>query len=386
MALFSLFATRPAAARALRVGVTVGSLIGTALLAGCKRAEPPPPEPRTVVAATVTPASAATSRLPAVVQARFSTPLSFRVGGLLIERRVYVGDTVKRQKVLARLDDTDARKNAAASRAAADAAQHRLVFAQAQRVRDAAQAKEALISTLQMEQTDDAYATARSQYEQSRQQAALSDDQLRYQTLIADHDGVITEERADTGQVVSAGQAVFTLAWSGPRDAVADVAENQLAGLRVGDPAKVSIAALPGKTFDAKVREIAPAADAQSRTFRVKLAFDHDDPAIKLGMTADVLLQAQASTNAENADGSTGPRVSIPATALFHKGQDTAVWVIDAASGAVSLRPVSVASFGERSIIVSKGLASGEHVVAQGVHAVTEGEKVRTVAAIGTRP
>jgi RND family efflux transporter MFP subunit len=355
----------------------------TIALAACQKAAPPAPEPRTVVAFTVIPARPAVSRLAAVVQARFTTPLAFRVGGLLVERRVYVGDTVKRGQALARLDDADARKNATAAQAAAQAAAHRLSFAQAQRVRDDAQAKEDLISKVQLEQTHDAYASALAQDDQARQQAALSADQLRYQTLIADHDGVVTEERADTGQVVSAGQAVYTIAWSGARDVVADIAENTVGDLAVGRHVRVIIPALPGREFGATIREIAPAADPQSRTYRVKAALDHDDAAVRLGMTAELAVAGNPPPVSPKAGAAPAPEpVSVPATALFHKGQDTAVWVIQADHTLV-LRPVSVSRFDERMIVISKGLEPGEQVLAKGVQAVTEGEKVQSVTAQG---
>ena len=95
--------------------------------------------------------------------------------------------------------------------------------------------------------------------------------QPEYNTLAADHDGVITSENADTGQVVSAGQAVYGLAWSGDMDVTLDAAASDLGRISIGQAANVTFPALPGRGFDARVREITPAADPQSRTYRVKL-------------------------------------------------------------------------------------------------------------------
>jgi multidrug efflux pump subunit AcrA (membrane-fusion protein) len=64
----------------------------------------------------------------------------------------------------------------------------------------------------------DAYAAALAARDQASQQLALAQNQLRYNTLVADHDGTITSEQAEVGQVVAAGQAVFGFAWSGERD------------------------------------------------------------------------------------------------------------------------------------------------------------------------
>ncbi|MDF6856343.1 biotin/lipoyl-binding protein, partial [Escherichia coli] len=136
------------------------------------------------------------------VQARYSTPLSFRVAGKGVERRVRIGDTVNQGQVLAMLDQADLRNDLANARAQLEAAEHRLVFAKQQLDRDRAQSQANLIAPAQMEQTQDAYASALAQRDSARAQAALVGDRLRYATLVADHDGVITSEDADTGQNV----------------------------------------------------------------------------------------------------------------------------------------------------------------------------------------
>ncbi|MBW9139969.1 efflux RND transporter periplasmic adaptor subunit, partial [Rhizobium pusense] len=170
-----------------------------------------------------------------------------------------------------------------------------------------------------------------------------------------------------TGQNVSAGQAVYNLAWSGEVDVVCDVPESALAGLAPGQTAKVTLGALPGRTFTARVRELSPAADPQSRTYRAKLTLDNPGPDVRLGMTADIALSAPPASTASGAEGQHGFFV-LPATALFHDGPQPAVWVVLAADSALEQRRVTVARYNERTIVVSQGLKDGEHVVLQGVH------------------
>src|SRR6266853_1865636 len=69
--------------------------------------------------------------------------------------------------------------------------------------------------------------------------------------LVADHDGMITSESADTGQYVSAGQAVYGLAWSGDIDVNLDAAAGDLGRMTIGQPADVMFSALPGRRFAA---------------------------------------------------------------------------------------------------------------------------------------
>ncbi|MFM0210858.1 efflux RND transporter periplasmic adaptor subunit [Paraburkholderia sediminicola] len=370
---------RPARLRRAAFALT---LAGFVTLAACSKKEAAAPAPRPVVAVAVHADGSATAAasLPGEVQARYSTPLSFRVGGKIIERRVRLGDVVKNGQIVARLDPADAQKNAASAQAQLEAAQHTLVYAKQQLDRDQAQAKENLIAPAQLEQTTNAYASAAAQRDQAAQQAALSKDQLQYTTLIADHAGVITAEQADTGQNVSAGQAVYNLAWSGDIDVVCDVPESALAALSIGQTATVTLAALPGRSFNARVRELSPAADPQSRTYRAKLTLENPGPDVRLGMTADIALAAPSpSDSSANASAGQSGAFTVAATALFHDGTQPAVWVVRATDNALELRRVTVTRYNERTIVITQGLKDGERVVLQGVHTVTAGEKVHAV-------
>ncbi len=343
-------------------------------LAGCHPKEAAAPPIKPVVAVAVHPdGRAPLASLPGQVEARYSTPLSFRVAGKIVERHVRLGDTVKTGQVVARLDPADMQKNVANAQAQLDAAQHRLVYAKQQLERDRAQARENLIAPAQLEQTQDAYASATAQRDAAQAQLALATDQLRYTTLVADHAGVITAENADTGQNVAVGQAVYQLAWSGEIDVVCDAPERLLPSLSIGHTARISLPALPGHTFAARVREVSPAADPQSRTYRVKLTLLSPTSALRLGMTADVAFETPG-------DATVAHPFTLPATALFHLGERPAVWVVRAGSDTLELRPVQVVRYDERTISVASGLRDGERVVLQGVHAVSSGEHVRPVA------
>ncbi|SDD43271.1 RND family efflux transporter, MFP subunit [Paraburkholderia lycopersici] len=310
---------------------------------------------------------------PGDIEARNATPLSFRVNGKIIERSVRLGDSVKPGQTLARLDPADFEKNAASAQAQLDAAQHRFVFAKQQLDRDTAQSEANLIARAQLEQTQDAYASAAAQRDEAQQQLALAKNQLRYTQIVADHAGVITAENADTGQNVQAGQPVYQLAWTGDVDVVCDLPERAVAALHTGDAAQVTLGALPGRRYTARLRELAAAADPQSRTWRAKLTLEHPDADVRLGMTANVAFAAPGEANA--------PTVfTVPATALFHDGEAPALWVVHAPDNVLQLRRVSVTRYAARTITVAAGLQDGERIVLQGVHTVHAGEQVRPVA------
>ena len=367
------------------VNVRAGRLSGAALagiaflsLSACSGGRNAVAPPALVVALPVHPDSGAAGgggaiRYPVEVAARYSNPMSFRVPGKLIERKVRIGATVKKGEIVAQLDPIDAQRQAASAKATLDAAEHRLLFAKQQLDRDSAQSEQNLIAANQLEQTQDAYSAAQAGREQAAAQWVVARNNLEYNTLVADHDGVITSENADTGQVVSAGQAVYGLAWSGDIDVTLDAAASDLGRIAVGQAASVTFPALPGRRFDARVREITPAADPQSRTYRVKLTLTQPGQVVRLGMTGDATLPPMAG------GGATEVSFTLPTTAIFHQGNAPAVWVINPGTSTLELRPVTVRSYSDHSTTISGGLKDGETVVLAGVHTVYAGERVSPV-------
>src|SRR5215469_14145225 len=306
---------------------------------------------------------------PAEVAPRYSNPLSFRVPGKVIERRVRLGDRVTSGEVLAQLDPTDQQRQVASAKAVLAAAGHRLHYAKQQLDRDQAQFSRQLIAANQLEQTEDAHAAALAARDQAAAELTVAENALRYHTLTANHDGVITSEQVDTGQVVSAGQAVYQLAWSGDVDIVIDAAASDANRVAVGQDARVVFPSLHTQPLDARVREIAPAADPQSRTFRIKLTLNDPAPGIRLGTIGEAtLLPPEGRAPVREID--------IPSTALFHQGARPAVWILEGAEPRLALRPVTVQSYRDRSVILAGGVRDGERIVAAGVHTVFAGERV----------
>jgi RND family efflux transporter MFP subunit len=361
----------------LSTGEVFGVALAALVLSACQQHAPAAAAPAPVVALPVhadSEGSAADGMRYAVeAAARYSTVLSFRVAGKLIERRVRLGDAVHQGQLLARLDPVDAQKQAASAQAVLDAAEHRLTFARQQLDRDQAQFAQNLIAANQLEQTQDAYAAALAGREQAAAQLVVARNTLQYNSLLADHDGLITSENADTGQVVSAGQAVYGLAWVGDTDVNLDAAAADLGRIAVGQTAKVAFTALPGRSFEAHVREVAPAADPQSRTYRVKLTLTAPGAAVRLGMTGDAILSTTRTAAVAV------PIFRIPATAIFHHGRDPAVWVVRPHESTLELRVVTVERYAERSAAVTGGLKDGDQVVLAGVHTVYAGELVKPI-------
>jgi RND family efflux transporter MFP subunit len=368
-----------------RLGLALGALFA---LVACQRHAPAAAPIAVVVALPIhaqTGSAGESLRFPAEVASRYTNVMSFRVAGKLLERGVRLGDTVRQGQILARLDPADAQQQSASAQSALDAAKHRLAFAQQQLDRDRAQDAQNLIAANQLEQTQDAYTAALDARDQAAAQLAIAQNALQYNTLRAEHDGVITSENADTGQVVAAGQAVYGLAWSGDTDVTIDASESRLGAIAVGSQASVSFPALPNRHFEARVREIAPAADPQSRTYRVKLTLTPPDRDVRLGMTGEATLApVDAPASAAPTVGAGASTFVLPATAIFHQGSKPAVWVVRPKDSTLELRVVTTNRYDDRTASVTSGLREGEQVVLAGVHTVYAGESVHPVAPLFT--
>lgn len=290
------------------------------------------------------------------IRARHETQLGFRVGGKIVERLVDAGAAVKAGQALMRLDPGDAGLQSSSAEA-----QNRLAEADAKRYRELR--SKGFVSQSALDAKETALQAAAAQ-------AGLARNQSAYTTLRADHAGVIAATLADVGQVVSVGQPVLRLAQDGEREVAIAIPESQLADLKVGAPAEVTLLAdgrsavrLPGR-----LRELAPAADPLSRTYPARVTLTQPNAAVALGMTARV----RFDRNEKNAG------LVIPLTAVFQQGERTAVWIV-AADRSISLRPVRIAAYRDDGAVVASGLAAGERIVSNGVHRLAAGEKIRII-------
>jgi RND family efflux transporter MFP subunit len=292
------------------------------------------------------------------IRARHETDVAFRVGGKILERRVELGETVKRGQLLARLDPQDADLNAASARAALAAAASDLEFARAELARYRDLLAKNFVSQVAYDQKLTAFKAAEARRDAAQAQAGVSGNQAAYTSLLADADGVVTAVSGEPGQVVTAGQAVMRIARLGEKDAIISVAENQLALLRANPGARIVLWSNPGKVYRGRVRDVAAAADA--------------DEGLRLGMSASVGFDAPPGAQA----------ILLPAAALSQTGDKSgakaAVWVVGS-DGRVAPVEVHVLRYTESGVVIGAGLKGGETVVIAGAHKLVAGQQVRPV-------
>jgi len=164
--------------------------------------------------------------------------------------------------------------------------------------------------------------------------------------------------------VVAAGQTVIQLAHDGPREALINLPE----GVRpeLGTTASARLYG-QDQMHQARLRQLSNAADPASRTFEARYVLEGDAASAPLGSTVTITLVTQQTSGNQS--------VLVPIGAIFDRGNGPGVWILDDRSE-VKFRFVRVASIGREDVIVSRGLDTGEKVVALGAHLLHEGQVV----------
>jgi RND family efflux transporter MFP subunit len=305
------------------------------------------------------------------IRPRVETDMGFRVPGKVAKRLVEVGQIVDVGQPLATLDEVDLKLQAEQSQAELSAATGVLAQASAAEGRANELRGRGWSTQAQVDQAKAAADEARARLERAERSVELTRNSLSYATLVADSRGVVTATLVEPGQVVAAGQTAIRVARSAEKEAVVAIPETLVNFAKTGD-ASVTLWSEPGKKYAARLREIAPAADAATRTYQAKFSLPDADGAVSLGMTATLTLADSASERVAR----------LPLSALFNQGDGPALYVADPRTGDVSLKPVQVKAYETDNVVITGGVEEGASVVVLGVQKLDPARKVRVVSSL----
>jgi RND family efflux transporter MFP subunit len=305
------------------------------------------------------------------VRPRIESDLGFRVAGKVSKRLVEVGTRVEAGQPLAVLDEADLALQAEQAAAELRAATGVLAQATAAEGRAKELRQKGWSTDAQLDQAKAAADEARARLNRAERSVELMKNSLSYATLVADAAGVVTATLIEPGQVVTAGQAAIRLARLAEKEVVVAIPETLLTRAKSGE-AQVSIWSNPDKRYVAKLRELAPSADAATRTYLAKFSMPEAGDEVQLGMTATLTLSDSASDRVAR----------LPLSALFNQGEGPSLYVADAKSGALTLKRVSIKSFESNDVLVSDGVEEGANVVALGVQKLDLAQKVKIVSSL----
>ena len=317
------------------------------------------------------------------LQATLGTKVAGRVQQLFVEE----GSKVKKGQILAILEhnDLDAllqSRQAMMLRAMSDVEEAKADLDFKKSKADRAkklQNKNMSVSTEELQQTNSAVEMCVAHISSLEASAKLQQSQVREveeslanMKIVAPFDGTVIARPADLGEQIT-GNEVLTLANLEQIDVETDVAENLLSRITLGQPAEISVSAVPSKHYRGRLRLVIPTSDRARGTVKVKVEIVDPDENLFPELVATVHFLPDKSHQ--------GPDVGkahlfLPKAALFEEGGHSNVWRVDAKNGIHKTR-VEVVVTNDELARVESGLKAGDSVVLSPTQVLREGEVVK---------
>jgi RND family efflux transporter MFP subunit len=191
---------------------------------------------------------------------------------------------------------------------------------------------------------------------------AVQSEKISEYTITSPIDGIVLRRDGQIGEIAEVGQVLFRVGEPKPLQVVAEVNEEDIPRVSVGQVVLLRTEAFAERRLEGKVREITPMGDVAAKTYRIKIALPSDTPLLP-GMSVEANVITREKPNA----------LLVPADAL----QGSAVFVIDGSR--VRKREVKIGIRGARNIEILAGLDEGDRVASPAATGLTDGSRVRVI-------
>jgi membrane fusion protein, macrolide-specific efflux system len=293
-----------------------------------------------------------------------------KVAGQVEKVLVDEGDRVKKGQLLLYLDPNDFNRAVTRARSDVDREQAGLELATITWERKKRGLAERGVAQADVDMAEGEVKTRRATLAQARAALATTNDQLRYTRIVAPMDGTITQRTIRPGETVVPGfaatlddRSLMILSDMSALIAKTELNQIDVAKVRLGQRVTLTLDALPGKTFKAKVTKIAPASTLPKgkdvEVFPIEATLEPEGTqVIKPGMTADVKIHVETKPGV----------LRLPIEAVVkEKGKSYVTRVTDDPRGGgrtkTSRVEVKVGARNDRDIEVTEGLAVGDRVL-----------------------
>ncbi|MEE4073509.1 efflux RND transporter periplasmic adaptor subunit [Pseudomonas viridiflava] len=320
----------------------------------------------------VEPHKALHGRFAGSIQPQYEVPLGFRVAGRIATRQAEVGKAVRKGDLLATLEPSEQQNQLHARQAELSKAQSSWQQVRDEQLRYQQLFERGVGSRARLDQLS---SDLRNQEAlQQRADIALQQarDHLSYTRLLAEFDGLVTDWRAEVGQVMAAGEPVVSLARPESREAMVDLPVGLVASL--ADSAQIRVLSPLNEQISvrARIRQLSPQIDPTTRTQRVRLALNDTPDLFRLGSTISVEISGAAPASHQ-----------LPGSAVVQRGGKAQVWVIDPLTSTLSPRVIQVLARNGSTVQVGGELHVGDKVVTAGVNTMQPGQKIRVQREVG---
>ncbi|RZT09167.1 RND family efflux transporter, MFP subunit [Duganella sp. CF402] len=312
--------------------------------------------------------------LPARIEPWARAPIYARVSGYLKSWNVDIGATVKSGQTLADIETPDLDQQLLQAKAELATARSNLTLASSTAKRW--QGLLAADAVSHQEADEKAGDLAAKQSAVNAMQANVDRVQAlqHYTRLVAPFDGVITARNTDVGALINvggaAGSELFVVSDISRLRVYVNVPQRQVAAIKVGDKAELSVPERPGKTYTATVQALAQAINANSGAMQVQLTVQNDSRELLPGGYASIHFDAPLASSA----------LSIPPSALIFNKAGTQVATLGK-DDRVVLKPITVGRDLGNVLEIASGIDRNDRVIANPPDGVATGDAVRVAAA-----
>ncbi len=193
-------------------------------------------------------------------------------------------------------------------------------------------------------------------------------------TILSPQTGIIVEKQALKGLAVTPMMHLFVVADLSRVWVVADIYERDIAQVKIGQQAKLTIDAFPGRAFTGLVTFISPTLDEITRTAKVRFEFPNPNGLLKPRMYATVELAVEI-----------GEGIVVPSDAVVDTGERKIVFVAHD-GGHFEPRALKLGMALDGAYQVLDGLKEGDNIAAQGQFLLDSESRIRGAAAGGGKP
>jgi len=287
--------------------------------------------------------------------------------GRVVAVYVEAGDHVRRGQILAKLDDSVLIPQVNRLAASLEQARAQAELSQAEYKRALGVAAAGALSAEDIEKRRATAVTDAANVKVAAAQLAESEARLKRTRITAPIDGVVLTRKAEVGQIANpGGEALFRVASGGEVEMRGQLAEQDLAQVKVGDAATVYLTGLP-RAFTGRVRLLGAIIDPLTRLGEIRIALT-PDPALRPGAFA------RGSVIVGKAQ-----RPVVPQTAVLADTAGSYVFIVNG-QGKAERRAVRVADTGNDGIVIGSGLNGSERVVTTAGGFLRDGEPVQVAS------
>ncbi len=300
--------------------------------------------------------------------------LSLRSSGIIIKLDMKLGQDVKKGKLLAQLDNVQARLNYESAIESKNSSESQMNTAKLNLNRIRTLYEKGSSSLSDYEAAKNSYRTAVASFESSKRSVAIQQDQIRFGYLYAPEDGVIASVRAEVDENVTPGQLIGVLNAGTAIEIGLGLPESVINAVKKDMQVKVTFTALEDQTFNAIVTEVAPALDRNTSTYPITVKVTDSNEYIKSGMAANVTF------NFKDSEATFNNYLIVPVIAVGEDGKGNFVFIIESSDGKIGLvkkQPIKIGEMTSSGFEIKSGLSAGDKIAIAGLQTLLDGQKVR---------